>query len=185
MRYTRLALCALLTFLCAPSYVSAQTTTTPPSGDVKLDQGRKIVDSKGREVTNRGYNENGRLHVHYTGKLDKSGDVWKVTGDIESVTNPSSQGTEGPITIKGDGMDITLDTNGGRGAGGAVTTTITGDSNKVHVNGDHNDFNVNGNNNTADVNGRYDNGCLTGNGNQVRLGGSHNTVTSGGTTTKN
>lgn len=149
----------------------------PPVHTGKLLAGKTIRDSKGREVTNNGLNNNGALHLRYTGKLtrDSLGNL-TCSGEISSVTNPASQGSEGPITIDtgGESTDIDLGRNG-TDPGGHVGTTIVGGKANVNVGGNFNDVSVGGSNNTITFGGNNNLGTgLTGSGGGVILGGHGN-----------
>lgn len=173
---------------------SRDATTAAPHGQTsRLPAGKTVKDSKGRTVTNDGTNENGGANITYTGKLDRTTTPWTVTGEITVVTNPSSQGSNGGVTVGTNGEPTTVNLNkDGSPQGtqpGPLNSTISGGNATVNVNGNHNNFTVNGNNNTTSVNGNNNTGSVNGNGatpnNTVNMGGQNNSVTSGGTTFRN
>lgn len=186
----------LLSLLALSAFSPAQSTAraadpVPVSsdkgnGNEKLPPNQEIKDSKGRRVKNRGENRNGRVHVRYTGTIDKSGDVWVCSGEITEVTNPASQGSEGPIDVatNDEPTTVNLDKNG-TDPGGHVVTHVAGNNATVNVDGNFNDFDITGNNSTTSITGNNNTGTVNGTGGNVNLGGRGNSVTSGGTTVRN
>lgn len=185
----------LLSVFCLSFFSAASAQDTRVSGPVadtvgggtdKLPPNQEIKDSKGRVIKNRGDNRNGGVKITFTGKIDKSVNPWVCSGEITVVTNPASQGSEGPIDINtnNEPTTINLDRNGTDPAG-HVSTNIAGDNATVNVSGNFNDVAVAGNNSTSTITGNNNTETITGTNNNVTLGGRGNSVTSGGTTTRN
>lgn len=154
---------------------TSDATERPP---VKLPPGKTITDAQGRVVENGGTNENGRLHVRCTGKIDRDANGnYTTTGEITDVTNPASQGSEGPINVNTNGKDTTinLDKNG-TDPGGHIGANITGGNATVNVNGNFNDPSVGGTGNNVNMNGNHNSGSGNGagSGGNVYMGGRGN-----------
>lgn len=185
----------LLSVFCLSFFSAASAQDTRISGPVadtagggtdKLPSGQEVKDSKGRVVKNRGENRNGGVKITFTGKLDKSQTPWVCSGEITVVTNPASQGSEGPIDINtnNEPTTINLDRNG-QDPGAHVTTNISGDNATVNIAGNFNDVAVAGNNSNSNITGNNNCETINGTNNNVTLSGRGNSVTSGGTTTRN
>lgn len=159
------------------------TTTAQPPQDGKLPPNTTVKDSKGRTVRNRGENQNGRVHFRYTGKLKRtSATQWEVDGEITTVTNPASQGSEGPIDVNtnGEPTTVNLDKNG-TDPGGHIVTNVTGGNATVNVSGNYNDPSVGGTGNTVNITGNNNSGSGTaGSSGTVNQGPGGNSWNSGG-----
>lgn len=163
---------------------------SPPGTTSQVPAGVTVTDSKGRKIANCGTNENGGVNIGYTGKLRRTGPgEWEISGEITSVTNPGSQGSNGPVCVdtNGERTIVNLNKNGSPPGTlpGPLPSTVSGGNATVHVSGDHNNFTVTGNNNTTNVTGNSNTGTVAGAGNSVNMGGRGNAVTSGGTTFRN
>lgn len=177
--------CFLLAMLVLASFSFGQAAATaaPPLWG-KLTAGKTITDSKGREIHNGGTNANGSLHFRYTGKLrTKANGELECSGEITEVTNPASQGSEGPIMVNTDGEPtiINLDRNG-TDPGGHIGSTIVGGNATVNVGGNFNDPTVGGTNNSVNITGNNNSGSGqgAGSGGNVTLGGHGNSWNSNG-----
>jgi hypothetical protein len=163
-------------FLLVP--VVAQAAT--PVGTTTLAAGERLYDTSGRSVSNGGANS-GSVQVKFDGKLktDGQGRTY-VDGDITTVTNPSSGGSNGPIeiTTSGKPLEINLARNG---ANGPITSNISGGNATITISGDQNDATVGGTGNTLLISGRNSTGTGTaGSGGSVTLTGNGSTFQSGG-----
>lgn len=149
----------------------------------KLPAGRTVTDSKGREVVNGGTNANGSLKIRYTGKLklNASGE-YEITGELSEVTNPSSQGSSGPITVNTNGLHTTVNLEkNGTDPGGHIITTINGGNATVNVSGNFNDPSIGGTGNNVNITGNNNCGSgQPGSGGNVTQGGRGNSWNSGG-----
>lgn len=164
----RSLLLTLLTLLFAASSFAQATAadrstspaTTPVLRDGKLPAGKTLTDSKGREIHNGGSNENGKVHFRYSGKLKTkpNGDI-ECSGEVTEVTNPASQGSEGPISVNTDGEPTTINLEkNGTDPGGHIVSNITGGNATVNVSGNFNDPTVGGTGNTVNVTGNNNSG---------------------------
>lgn len=180
------ALCAFVPAQTATRTADPDVTSDKPGGTDKLPAGKEIKDSKGRRVKNRGENRNGGVKIKFTGTIDKSGDVWVCSGEISEVTNPASQGSEGPIDVatNNEPTTINLERNG-TDPGGHIVCHINGNNATTNVSGNYNDFDVVGNDSTTNITGNHNTGAITGTNGNVSLGGRGNSVSSGGTTIRN
>jgi hypothetical protein len=177
-----LFLMVLVPFAALP----AQATSSAPVANLRdgsLPAGKKVTDSKGRVITNGGANENGKLQFRYSGKLKTlpNGDL-ECSGEVPEVTNPRSQGSNGPVIVNTDGEPTTINLNrNGTDPGGHIDSTITGGNATVNVNGNFNDTSVGGTGNTVNFNGG---GCTgqgqAGSGGTVNMGGAGNAFNGGG-----
>lgn len=163
---------------------STPSTPTPVLRDGKLPAGKTLTDSKGREITNGGSNENGKVHFRYTGKLKvkPNGDI-ECSGEVTEVTNPQSQGSDGPISVNTNGEPTTINLNrNGTDPGGHITSSITGGNATVNVGGNFNDPSVGGGNNTVNITGNNNTGSGSGagSGGNVNQGGHGNSWNSNG-----
>lgn len=163
-------------FLLVPAIAQA----TSPVGTTTLSAGESLYDTSGRSVSNGGVNS-GSIQVKFDGKLktDASGRTY-VDGDITTVTNPSSGGSNGPIEINTSGkpLEIHLARNG---ANGSITSNIVGGNATITISGDQNDATVGGTGNTVLISGRNSSGTGTANsGGSVTLTGNGSTFQSGG-----
>ena len=184
-------LCLLLALLCCASFTFAQTPTTaakvetPPAlRDGKLPAGKTVRDAKGRVIENGGTNENGSVKFRYTGKLtrDANGN-FTCTGEVKEVSNPASQGSEGPINVNTNGEPTTIDLGkNGTDPGGHIVTNVTGGNATVNVSGNFNDPSVGGTGNTVNVTGNNNSGSGSGagSGGNVNQGGHGNSWNSNG-----
>ncbi len=156
----------------------AQTTV---GSITTLGAGERLYDTSGRHVENNGTNSNGSLNVKYDGRIKKDvqGRAY-VEGNITEVTNPSSQGADGPIVIETAGQSLTINLNR-NGAIGALRCTIGGGNATVNVNGDNNDVTIGGTGNNVTINGRNSTGTGTaGSGGDVRVNSTTGSFQSGG-----
>lgn len=183
----RLMLLFLVVALLPVSFSCAQASSPGQPvvlRDGKLPPGRTVTDSKGRVIHNGGLNENGKLNFRYSGKLTvKSTGDFEVSGEIPEVTNPASQGSDGPIDINTNGEPTTINLNrNGIDPNGHITTNVSGGNSTVNVNGNFNDPSVGGTNNTVNINGNNNSGSGNGanSGGTVNLGGHGNSWGSGG-----
>lgn len=179
------ALCLFIPFANAQTDAASPTPTAivqPPT--FKLPPGASITDSKGRSVENGGTNNNGRVHIKHTGNITNNGNgTYTCSGEISEVTNPASQGSEGPITVNtnGEPTEVNLDRNG-RDPGQHVNSTIIGGNATVNVSGNYNDPTVGGTNNTVNITGNHNSGQGqgAGSGGTVNMGGRDNGWNSNG-----
>lgn len=187
MRYLFLM---IVTLLFAASSFAQNVTTTGNSSTVPVTQhgrvpaGKTITDSKGREVHNGGLNQNGSVKIRYSGKIKTkpNGDL-ECTGEITEVTNPASQGSDGPVNINTNGQDTTINIDrNGTDPGGHIATYIDGGNADVNVTGNFNDVFVGGGNNDVTISGNNNTGSGggVGSGGVVHQGGRGNTWNSNG-----
>lgn len=163
---------------------SGGSTTTPVLRDGKLPAGKTLTDAKGREIHNGGTNQNGKLHFRHTGKLKvkPNGDI-ECSGEVTEVTNPASQGSEGPISVNTNGEPTTVNLErNGTDPGGHIVTNVTGGNATVNVSGNFNDPSVGGTGNTVNVTGNNNSGSGAGpgSGGNVNQGGHGNSWNSNG-----
>ena len=154
--------------LIAP--VVAQAAT--PVGTTTLSAGESLYDTSGRNISNSGVN-GGSVNVKFDGmlKTDGQGRTY-VDGNITTVTNPSSGGSNGPIEIATNGqpLEINLQRNG---ANGPITSNVSGGNATINVSGDHNEVTIGGTGNNVSISGRGSIGTGTaGSGGSVSLSGS-------------
>lgn len=169
------------TFLASLFLLATAVAQTTVGSTTTLSAGEQLYDTSGRNVTNGSSNSNGSLHVKYDGRLkkDAQGKPY-VEGNITEVTNPSSQGADGPIVIEtaGQALTVTLNRNG---AIGALRCTIGGGNATVNVNGDNNDVTIGGTGNNVTIGGRNSTGTGTaGSGGDVRITSTTGSFQSGG-----
>jgi len=169
-------LLTVLLFLLAPAVAQIAT----PVGTTTLSAGESLYDTSGRSIRNGGVNS-GSVNVKFNGKLktDGQGRTY-VEGDITTVTNPSSGGSNGPIEIDTSGkpLEVVLARNG---ANGPITSNIVGGDATITISGDRNDATVGGTGNTLLISGRNSTGTGTaGSGGSVTLTGNGSTFQSGG-----
>lgn len=142
----------------AASFGSANTvsTATPIARTGNLPAGRTVRDGSGRIIENLGTNQNGSVQFTYTGRLtvDGAGNI-TCSGDITTVTNPASQGSNGQIVIHTNGLATTvnLDRNGAQNA--ALSVRVLGGNATINVGGDWVELAVGGTGNQVHLNGRY------------------------------
>lgn len=177
-------------YLCLMSllFVSlgwAQTPQpVPTQHDGKIPANTFLTDSHGREIRNGGMNANGHLEIVYTGKLSKDSNGNLVcSGEIISVTNPASQGSEGPIWINTNGEPtvVRLDRNG-IDPGSHLDVTVLGDHANIGCSGNFNDIIVGGTGNIVNITGNHNLGTGQGSnsGGAVIMAGRGNSWNSNG-----
>ena len=86
---------------------------------LKLEPSDKVTDNQKDPagnpnpvtVRNFGTNRTGRLHVIYEGTATENprgSGCWTIDGKIVEVTNPASQGSNGPISVDTNGNQVTV-----------------------------------------------------------------------------
>jgi len=178
-----LAFCAFVSAqTVTPTVVNTTATVVSPGISCSaLRAGKEIRDVRGRIIHNHGQNANGSVKLTHSGRIiwDNQGNG-VCTGDIQFVTNPTSQGSDGPISIHTNGAPTTI-TLGNGIAAAPVQCSITGGNATVIV-GNHNHLGIDGLGNNVEFNGNGSMGwgAGPGSGGNVAMGGRGNQWDSGG-----
>jgi hypothetical protein len=161
--------------------VSSAFAQSTAGASFSLGSGERLYDTAGRDVHNTGTNSGGSVQVRYDGKLryNAQGKPY-IEGNITVVTNPASQGSDGPIEVNTNDQPTTIELKR-NGRTNRVSSSVSGGKAKVFVEGDRNDVTVFGSDNSVDISGRDNTGTAGSNSSgTVRVSGSGSSFSTNG-----